>query len=65
MAQKPSALDPVRILVKEGRIIDAASMPQMRDGLDLTTASAWVDELRNAPRPQVQFMRRKLARVVR
>jgi hypothetical protein len=45
---KPSALDPVRMLVKEGRIIDAVSMLQMRDGLDLTTASAWVDELRNA-----------------
>jgi hypothetical protein len=46
---KPSALDPVRMLVKERRIIDAVSMLQMRDGLDLTTASARVDELRNAP----------------
>jgi hypothetical protein len=46
---KPSALDPVRMLVKERRIIDAVSMLRMRDGLDLTTASARVDELRNAP----------------
>ena len=45
---KPSGRDPVRMLVKERRIIDAVSMLQMRDGLDLTTASAWVDELRNA-----------------
>jgi hypothetical protein len=37
------------MLVKERRIIDAVSMLRMRDGLDLTTASARVDELRNAP----------------
>jgi hypothetical protein len=47
--QKPAALDPVRMLVKEGRIIDAVAILRMRDGLDLTTASARVDELRNAP----------------
>jgi hypothetical protein len=47
--QRPAALDPVRMLVKEGRIIDAVAVLRMRDGLDLTTASARVDELRNAP----------------
>ncbi len=47
--RKPAALDPVRMLVKEGRFIDAVAMLRMREGLDLTTASARVDELRNAP----------------
>ncbi len=47
--QKPAAVDPVRMLVKEGRIVDAVAILRMRDGLDLTTASARVDELRNAP----------------
>jgi hypothetical protein len=35
--------------VKEGRIIDAVAVLRMRGGLDLTTASARVDELRNVP----------------
>ena len=47
--QKPTAHDPVRMLVKEGRMIDAVAILRMRDGLDLTTASARVNELRNAP----------------
>lgn len=46
---RPAALDPVRMLVKEGRIIDAVAILRMRDGLDLTTASARVDKLRKAP----------------
>jgi hypothetical protein len=46
---RPAALDPVRMLVKEGRIIDAVTILRVRDGLDLTTASARVDELRKAP----------------
>ena len=47
--RKPAALDPVRMLVKQGRIIDAVAILRMREGLDLTTASARVDELRNSP----------------
>jgi hypothetical protein len=46
---RPAALDPVRMLVREGRIIDAVAILRMRDRLDLTTASARVDELRKAP----------------
>lgn len=47
--RKPAARDPVRMLVKEGRMIDAVAILRIRDGLDLTTASARVDELRKAP----------------
>ena len=47
--RKLAALDPVRMLVKQGRIIDAVAILRMREGLDLTTASARVDELRNSP----------------
>jgi hypothetical protein len=47
--RKPAALDPVRTLVKQGRIIDAVAILRMREGLDLTTASARVDELRHSP----------------
>jgi hypothetical protein len=46
---RPAAVDPVRALVKQGRIIDAVAILRKRDGLDLTTAKARVDELRNAP----------------
>jgi hypothetical protein len=46
---RPAAVDPIRMLIEEGRIIDAVAMLRMRDGLDLTTASARVDELRKAP----------------
>jgi hypothetical protein len=46
---RPPALDPVRMLVQQGRIIDAVAILRMRDGLDLTTASARVDELRKRP----------------
>jgi hypothetical protein len=45
---RPGAVDPVRMLVKQGRIIDAVAILRMREGLDLTTASARVDELRKA-----------------
>jgi hypothetical protein len=45
---RPAPLDPVRMLVKQGRIIDAVAILRMREGLDLTTASARVDELRKA-----------------
>jgi hypothetical protein len=47
--KKPAALDPVRLLVNQGRIIDAVAVLRIRDGLDLTTSSARVDELRNTP----------------
>jgi hypothetical protein len=47
--KKPAAPDPIRMLVKEGRIIDAVAMLRARDGLDLTTARARVEEIRNAP----------------
>jgi hypothetical protein len=46
---RPAAVDPVRMLVKEGRIIDAVTILRVRDGLDLTTASMRVDALRKAP----------------
>ena len=46
---RPAALDPVRMLVQQGRIMDAVAILRMREGLDLTTASARVDELRKAP----------------
>jgi hypothetical protein len=49
--KRPAAPDPVRMLVKEGRIIDAVAMLRARDGLDLTTASKRVDELRKAENP--------------
>jgi hypothetical protein len=47
--KRPAAVDPVRMLVKQGRIIDAVAMLRIRDGLDLTTASARVKELRKPP----------------
>jgi hypothetical protein len=47
--KRPAALDPIRMLVKDGRIIDAVAMLRRRDGLDLTTASARIDELRKTP----------------
>ena len=46
---KPAQADPVRMLVREGRIMDAVAMLRIRDGIDLTTASARIDELRKAP----------------
>jgi signal transduction histidine kinase len=48
-AARPAAVDPVRMLVEEGRINDAVAILRMREGLDLTTASARVNALRNAP----------------
>ena len=45
---RPVAVDPARVLTKEGRIIDAMAILRKRYGSDLTTASARVDELRNA-----------------
>jgi hypothetical protein len=50
-SKKPAAPDPVRMLAKAGRIIDAVAMLRARDGLDLTTASKRVDELRKAQDP--------------
>jgi hypothetical protein len=47
--KRPAALDPIRILVKDGRIIDAVAMLRRRDGLDLTTASSRINELRKTP----------------
>jgi hypothetical protein len=37
------------MLVQQGRIMDAVAILRMREGLDLMTASARVDELRKAP----------------
>jgi hypothetical protein len=48
-AKRPAAVDPVRMLVDEGRINDAVAILRMREGLDLRTASARVNALRNAP----------------
>lgn len=45
---RPVAVDPVRVLAKEGRIIDAMAILRKRYGSGLTTASVRVDELRNA-----------------
>jgi hypothetical protein len=46
--RRPVAVDPVRVLVKEGRIIDAMAILRKRYGSDLTTTSARINELRNA-----------------
>jgi hypothetical protein len=46
--KRPAASDPIRMLVDDGRIIDAVAMLRARDGLDLTTARARVGELRKA-----------------
>jgi hypothetical protein len=48
-APRPAAVDPVRMLAKEGRINDAVAILRAREGLNLTTASARVNALRNAP----------------
>jgi hypothetical protein len=45
---KPAAYDPVHTLVKEGRLIDAIRILREREGLDLTTAKARVDKLRDS-----------------
>jgi hypothetical protein len=47
--QRPGAIDPIHMLVKQSSIIDAVAMLRIRDRLDLTTASVRVDEIRNAP----------------
>jgi hypothetical protein len=56
---RPAQVDPVRMLVREGRIMDTVAMLRIRDGIDLTTASARIDELRNAPdsRPSIDDRR--------
>ena len=46
---RPVAADPVHLLVKEGRIIDAVSMLRVRESLDLKTARERVKALQNAP----------------
>jgi hypothetical protein len=48
-ASRPAAIDPVHMLAKDGRINDAVAVLRMREGLDLTTASARVNALRNEP----------------
>jgi hypothetical protein len=45
---RPAAVDPIHILVKEGRILDAVSMLRVREGIDLKTATARVKELQKA-----------------
>jgi hypothetical protein len=44
-----AAADPIQLLVKEGRIIDAVSMLRVREGIDLKTARERVKALQNAP----------------
>jgi hypothetical protein len=46
---RPPVIDPVHMLGKTGRIIEAVVLLRKRDGLDLTTARLRVEELRNAP----------------
>jgi hypothetical protein len=46
---RPAAVDPVHMLVKDGRILDAVSMLRVREGIDLKTATARVKELQKAP----------------
>jgi hypothetical protein len=48
---RPAATDPIRLLVKAGRIIDAVSMLRTREGLDLKTARERVKALQGAPDP--------------
>ncbi len=48
-APRPVAVDPARMLVQEGRIIDAVAFLRTRDGLDLAAAKARVDALCNPP----------------
>ncbi len=43
--KRPAAIDPIHMLVEDGRIIDAVKMLRRRDGLGLATASTRVDEL--------------------
>ena len=45
---KPQAVDPVLDLVQQGRTIDAVALLRKREGLDLTTAVARVDEMQRA-----------------
>jgi len=45
---RPAAVDPIHMLVKDGRILDAVSMLRVREGIDLKTATARVKELRKA-----------------
>jgi len=49
--RRPAAADPIHMLVKEGRIIDAVSMLRVREGIDLKTARERVKALQNAPDP--------------
>ena len=48
---KPVAADPVEALVQEGRLVDAIRMLREREGLDLTTAKARVEEMRGRSSP--------------
>ena len=45
---RPAAVDPIHMLVKDGRILDAVSMLRVREGIDLKTAMARVKELQKA-----------------
>ena len=44
---RPPAVDPVRMLVKEGRITDAVAVLRRREGVSLTTALTRVNALRD------------------
>jgi hypothetical protein len=45
-ARRPAATDPVQDLVKRGQIVAAVALLRKRDGLDLITAKAQVDAMR-------------------
>jgi hypothetical protein len=47
-ARRPPAADPVRLLIKQGRAIDAIAVLRKRDGLDLATAHQRVTEMQKA-----------------
>ena len=44
-ANRPGAVDPVQDLVKQGRIVSAVALLRQRDGLDLVTARARIDDM--------------------
>ena len=46
VARRPAATDPVQDLVRRGQIVAAVALLRKRDGLDLITAKAQVDAMR-------------------
>jgi hypothetical protein len=54
--RRPVAVDPVQDLVRQGRTIDAVALLRQREGLDLTSAVARVDEMQKAAGQKETFM---------